>query len=148
MSPALAALGDRFDAATLARLARRTPEPLLRAATVPPLRTVVIGEVFRRMPSQIKRTAVPPDAVIRWDIGDQDRLETWYLVFEDGRARTTTRPPDGQPRTTLTVSALDFLRLASGAAQPMAMFQDGRVRISGDLFFAAQLQGMFRIPST
>ena len=28
----------------------------------------------------------------------------------------------------------------------MAMFQTGRIKISGDLFFAAQLQGMFRIP--
>ena len=30
---------------------------------------------------------------------------------------------------------------------PMTMFQSGRVKISGDLFFAAQLQGMFRIPA-
>ena len=29
----------------------------------------------------------------------------------------------------------------------MAMFQSGRIRISGDLFFAAQLQGMFEIPT-
>ena len=29
----------------------------------------------------------------------------------------------------------------------MAMFQDGRIKISGDLFFAAQLQAMFEIPA-
>ena len=29
----------------------------------------------------------------------------------------------------------------------MAMFQDGRMKISGDLFFAAQLQAMFEIPA-
>lgn len=144
------AIGSRLDAATLARLARRTPQPLLRAASLPPLRPLVIAEIFRRMPSELKKTAAIPDAVIRWRItGDEggDPVETWYLVFEDGTCKTTTRTPDGEPRTTLTVSALDLLRLASGQEPPMAMFQSGRVKISGDLFFAAQLQGMFRIPA-
>jgi putative sterol carrier protein len=145
--PALAAIGDRFDAATLARVARRTPDPLLRAATLPPLRPFVIGEIFRRMPSQLRGGAAPPDAVIRWDIGDADGAETWYLVFAGGRARTTTRPPEENPRTTLTATPLDFLRLAAGTEPPMAMFQGGRIRISGDLFFAAQLQSMFEIPA-
>jgi putative sterol carrier protein len=145
--PALATISERFDAATLARLARRTPQPLLRAATIPPLRTMVVAEVFRRMPSQLKTTAAPPDAVIRWDIGDEDSAETWYLVFEEGRARTTTRAPETNPRTVLSVSAIDFLRLAAGTEPPMALFQSGRIRISGDLFFAAQLQNLFAIPA-
>jgi putative sterol carrier protein len=146
---ALNAIGDRFDARTLARLARRTPQPLLRAASHPPLRPLVIAEIFRRMPSELKKTAAAPDSVIRWRITGEgsEPVETWYLVFEEGKCRTTTRAPEGEPRTTLTVSALDLLRLASGQEPPMAMFQSGRVKISGDLFFAAQLQGMFRIPA-
>jgi putative sterol carrier protein len=147
---ALNAIGERFDAATLARLARRTPKPLLRAASLPPLRPLVVAEIFRRMPSELKKTAAAPDSVIRWRITDGDgggAVETWYLVFDDGTCRTTTRSPDGEPRTTLTVSALDLLRLASGQEEPMALFQTGRIKISGDLFFAAQLQGMFRIPA-
>lgn len=145
----LAAIGDRFDAATLARLARRTPRPLLRAASVPPLRERVVAEVFRRMPSELKKTAAAPDSVIRWRVTGRhgEPVETWYLVFEGGKCRTTTRAPESEPRTTLTVSALDLLRLASGQEPPMAMFQSGRIKISGDLFFAAQLQGMFRIPA-
>jgi SCP-2 sterol transfer family len=71
---------------------------VLRAATIPPIRTLVIGEIFRRMPSQLKPSAAPPNT-------------------------------------------------ATGAELPMAMFQSGRIRISGDLFFAAQLQGMFEIPT-
>ena len=137
-----------IDAQTLARLARRTPEPLLRAAVLSPTRRLVVAEIFRRMPSQLKRSAAATDAVIRWQITDRDGevLETWFLCFEDGRCRTT-RAPEDNPRTTLTVSALDFLRLAAGTEPPMAMFQSGRIKISGDLFFAAQLQGMFRIPA-
>jgi putative sterol carrier protein len=146
---AISAIGERFDAATLARLTRRTPEPLLRAATLPPVRSLIVAEVFRRMPSELKATAAAPDAVVRWQVADDrgGEVATWYLVFADGTCRTTTHPPDGAARTTLTLSALDLLRLASGTELPMAMFQNGRVKISGDLFFAAQLQGMFRIPA-
>lgn len=146
---ALAAIGDRFDAATLARLARRTPEPLLRAATLPPVRGLLVAEIFRRMPSQLKPAASLADAVIRWRITDADgeEAEDWYLVFEGSKCRTTTKAPGASPRTTFTVSALDFLRLAAGHEPAMAMFQSGRIKISGDLFFAAQLQGVFRIPA-
>ena len=138
-----------IDAERLARLARRTPEPLLRAAVLPPTRRLVIREIFRRMPSQLKPSAALADALIRWQITDAaDRpVETWFLAFEDGRCRTTTTAPEANPRTTLTVSALDFLRLAAGTEPPMAMFQNGRIKISGDLFFAAQLQSMFQIPA-
>jgi len=143
----LSAIGDRFDAATLARMARRTPDPVLRAMTVGPMRSLVVGEVFRRMPSQVKPAAAPPDCVIRWRIGEGKKVETWFCVFEAGGLKTTTRDPETPPRTTLEVSAPDFLRVATGSAFPMAMFQDGRIEISGDLFFAAQLQGMFEIPA-
>lgn len=143
---ALVAIADRIDPATLARLARRTPEPVLRAATSGPWRSRVVGEVFRRMPSQIKPAAAPPDCVIRWRIGEGKHVETWFCVFEGGRLKTTTKEPETAPRTTLEMSAPDFLRLATGKEMPMAMFQYGRVKISGDLFFAAQLQGMFKIP--
>ncbi len=110
----------------------------------------MVAEIFRRMPSQLKRTAAATDAVIRWQITDRDdavRSRPGSWSSRTACCRTTTRPPEGgNPRTTLTVSALDFLRLAAGTEPPMAMFQSGRIKISGDLFFAAQLQGMFRIP--
>jgi predicted lipid carrier protein YhbT len=142
----MAAIGDRFDAATLARMARRTPEPLLKAMTAGPFRAFTVAQVFRRMPAQIKPAAAPPDCVIRWRIGEGDKGETWYCVFESGRLRTTRNEPETAPRTTLDMSARDFLRIATGKEIPMAMFQEGRIEISGDLLFAAQMQGMFTIP--
>lgn len=137
-----------LDVETLARVGRRIPEPLLRAALLPPTRRLVIGGIFRRMPSQLRGSAKTTDAVICWKITARGELaETWFLVFEEGRCRTTTSPVGVAARTTLTLSTLDFLRLATGAANPMQMFQSGRIQISGDLFFAAQLQSMFKIPA-
>ena len=136
-----------IDPAALARLVRRVPEPLLRAAVLPPTRRRVVAEIFRRMPTQFRSTGAT-DAVIRWDVdaGEGSRVDTWFVVFEDGVCRTTRRPPETKPRTTFAVGALDFLKLATGSENPMQMFQSGRIRISGDLFFAAQVQAMFKIP--
>lgn len=137
-----------LDAETLARLGRRVPEPMLRAALVPPARRVVVAEIFRRIPAQLKTSASAPDALIRWQITARGEIaETWFLILEEGRCRTTNEALDASPRTTLTLSALDLLRLATGAGNPMQMFQSGRIKISGDLFFAAQLQAMFTIPA-
>ena len=135
-------------AETLARAARRTPEPLLRASLAPPFRRSVIAGIFRQMPRQLKPSAAAVDATIRWDVTKGgETFETWYLIFEGGACRTTRRPPEHNPRTTFTVDGLDFLHLAMGAENPMTMFQSGRIKITGDLFFAAQLQSAFAIPS-
>lgn len=137
------------DAESLARLARRTPEPVLRAALMRPTRALVIAQIFRQMPAQLKDSASIQDATIRWDVTHPGaEPDTWYLVFAKGGCRTTRSiAAAAKPRTTLSVDAMDLLQLASGAANPMQMFQQGRIKISGDLFFAAQLQSMFRIPT-
>lgn len=136
-----------IDPRTLARAARRTPAPLLRAAVSPPFRRAVITGIFRQMPRQLKSSAAKTDATVRWDItGSNGSVDTWYAIFEDGRCRTTRTAPELNPRTTFIVDALDFIRLAAGMENPMAMFQNGRIKISGDLFFAAQVQSMFAIP--
>ena len=137
-----------FGPETLARAARRTPEPLLRAAASAPFRRTVTAGIFRQMPRQLKPSAARTDATVQWDIaGANGTVDTWYAIFEDGKCRTTRRPPELNPRTTFAIEALDFIRLAAGMENPMAMFQNGRIKISGDLFFAAQVQAMFAIPA-
>lgn len=138
-----------MDTVFLTRLARRTPKPLLRTAATPPFRALTIREIFRRMPAQLKPRADIPDTVIEWRVTDEagEVFATWFIVLAAGRCRTTTAAPEARPRTTLTSTARNLLRLATGTEPPMEMFQAGRIKISGDLFFAAQLQGMFTIPA-
>ena len=130
-------------------LGRVTPEPVLRLVLSGPGRKLVVREIFRRMPSRVKPGAGGADAVVRWDVtGGSGGPDTWYAVFGDGRCRTTREQPEARPRVTLSVDAADLIRLASGAANPMSLFQQGRVSISGDLFFAAQLSAMFVVPAS
>jgi predicted lipid carrier protein YhbT len=137
------------NAAQLAKLARRAPASLRRIATVPPFRALTVREIFRLMPTQLKPGPAVPDAVVEWRVTDDAGrvLSTWFLVLANGKCRTTQIAPAEKPRTTLTSTATDLFALATGADPPMGMFQAGRIKISGDLFFAAQLQGMFTIPA-
>ena len=110
------------------------------------MRSLVVGEVFRRMPSQVKPAAAPPDCVIRWRIGEGEKVETWFCIFEAGRLKTTTRDPETPPRTTLEFR----LQISSAWPRvPSCRWRCSRTAASrslGDLFFAAQLQGCSRSP--
>ena len=41
---------------------------------------------------------------------------------------------------------MDFLKLVTGNANGPILFTTGKLKISGDLVFAAQIAGMFKIP--
>jgi putative sterol carrier protein len=67
-------------------------------------------------------------------------------VIKNGKA-TVSDKPEHEPRVTFTVGAVDFLKLVTGNANGPIMFTTGKLRISGDLPFAAQIAGIFKIPS-
>ena len=87
------------------------------------------------------------DAVVHWKIlerpdGGHDHYE---LVIKDGKAAVSSTPQH-EPRVTFSVGAVDFLKLVTGNANGPILFTTGKLKISGDLVFAAQIAGMFRIP--
>ena len=110
-----------------------------------PQRQQMQAEVFRRMQEEYKPGG--QDAVIHWTItrpdGDPDR---WEVVIENGTC-TATDQPSREPRVTMTLSGVDFMKLVTGNAAGPMMFMSGKLKISGDVAFAALMQGMFRIPS-
>jgi putative sterol carrier protein len=88
--------------------------------------------------------------VIEWrlhGIGNEGAgAQRWFVVLSDGECRTG-RDLDAKPRVTLELGALEFLKLVTGNANPVAMFMTGKLKIRGDLLFAARVQGFFSIPS-
>ncbi|MDQ3572721.1 MAG: SCP2 sterol-binding domain-containing protein [Actinomycetota bacterium] len=138
----------RLDVNALARLARRIPEPVVRTGMSSPGGALVIDQIMRMVPTQLVGPQTV-DAVVRWDVaGGRGGRRTWFLVFADGACKATRREPEERPRTTFTLTGEQLVRLATGRENPMAMFQAGRIGISGDLWFAAQLSSMFKIPVT
>jgi len=134
------------DPAEFARTIGQTPDDQLREAMEGPLRDQIIGEIFKRMEEHY-RGGSGQSAVIHWKItGRPDGGEDlWEAIVADG-ACATSPEPKSDPRVTLKLSGVDFLKLVTGNASGPMMFMSGKLKIEGDLMFSAQIQSMFTIP--
>ena len=130
-----------------ASLVRHAPaDQLDEVMADPQIRGLILGEVFGRMGEQYsggRKTR----AVIHWKIldrpgGGYDHYET---VLDSGEC-TVNSPPEHEPRVTIRLSGAQFLRLASGNASPATLFFTGKLKLSGDIGFAAGLSNLFNIP--
>ena len=48
---------------------------------------------------------------------------------------------------TIVIDGVAFLKLVTGNSNPVMSFLSGKLKIKGDLGYAAQIPGLFRIPS-
>jgi putative sterol carrier protein len=120
----------------------------LREALRGPQREAIIDEVFRRMEQHFKPgSATGVDAVIHWKVtGPTDGAHDHYeVVLRDG-ACIAGKDPQHEPRVTLMLDGVDFMRLVTGNAAGPMLFMSGKLKIEGDLMFSAQIQSMFTIP--
>jgi putative sterol carrier protein len=107
----------------------------------------ILTEVFRRMEEHlVSESARGVDAVIEWRLtrpgGGHDR---WQVVILDGSCRVV-RDGAARPRVTFTIAPVDFLRLVTGNAGGPSLYVFGRLKVQGDLLFAARVPALFEIP--
>jgi putative sterol carrier protein len=114
-----------------------------------PLRERVLDEIFARMGAHIRSDkARDLHAVVHWRLsggvgeGGYDRYET---VISRGSC-TVSREMRSSPRATITTAPADFFRLITHQATPAVLFVTGRIKVKGDLAFAAGLIGFFDLP--
>ncbi|MCR6487139.1 SCP2 sterol-binding domain-containing protein [Amycolatopsis sp. OK19-0408] len=114
-----------------------------------PLRERVLDEIFARMGAHIRpERARDLHAVVHWRLsggvgeGGYDRYET---VISHG-ACTVSREMHSPPRVTITLAPADFFRLITHQATPAVLFVTGKIKVKGDLAFAAGLIGYFDLP--
>jgi putative sterol carrier protein len=120
----------------------------LREALSGPQRQAIIGEVFRRMEQHFKpSSAAGVDAVVHWKISGRPdgAIDHYEVVLKDGSC-TAGNDPQHEPRVTLTLDGVEFMRLVTGNAAGPMLFMSGKLKIEGDLMFSAQIQSMFTIP--
>jgi putative sterol carrier protein len=137
------------DPVEMARAVAQTSDSDLRAGLRSAFRATVLDEIFRRFPDYLSAERTRGvDAAVEFKLtgrpgGDADR---YTVLVQDGTCRVE-RDTDAQPRGTITIDAADFLKLVTGNANPPVMFLRGKLRVSGDLAFAARLITFFKIPS-
>jgi putative sterol carrier protein len=144
VSEAPAQLADGFG-----RVLRDAPPERLEQAMRSPLRKPILDGIFWQMPKQLDaRQAAGVHASIRWCItGRADGgVDTYQLELDDGRARIIRGAGAPDPRLTITLDGVEFLRLVSGNSDPMRAYFTGQIKLAGDIMVAAKLATLFRIP--
>jgi hypothetical protein len=119
----------------------------------PTLRRALLDRIFSRMAGQFRPENAPGrDSAIHWrltgDDGDDELYETWITGTHGSSTPqcVTTSVPSHDPRVTFTMAGEQFLKLVSGNSSPTMMFVTGKVKLEGDIAFAAQLTKLFDMP--
>ncbi len=113
-----------------------------------PQREVVLREIFARMAEHFDPARAKGDSVVRFQIlgaadGGYDEFE---VIVRDGKCQVSESPSE-QPRVTLKVDPVAFLKLITNQKSGPELFMSGKLKIEGDLMFAPQIASMFRIPT-
>lgn len=131
------------------RLVRDAPPERLEQLMRSPARRPLLDGIFWRMPRQLDATqAAGVRTSVLWNITGRsdDGIDAYLLTVENAEANTSRDPAGADPRLTITMDGVEFLRLISGNSDPMSAYFKGRIQLAGDIMVAAQLAKMFRMP--
>jgi putative sterol carrier protein len=139
---------SNIDPKQFAQLVKGASDAQLAEAMSGDMRTKILNEVFNRMPVTFRADkAGNTNAVIHWTVtGAADGgADTYELVIADGKC-TLSDTPSQDPKLALTVGPVEFLKVVSGAANPVMMFMTGKLKAKGDLGLAANIANLFDVP--
>jgi putative sterol carrier protein len=139
---------SRMDASTFAMIIGRASADQVRGVLDrPELRTRILDEIFRRMSEHLRADrAAGTHAVVHWRLTAGDGgYDRWETIIADGTC-VVHRDYTRDPRVTITLHPTDFLKLITNNASGPVLFMTGKLKINGDLGFAARLTGLFRLP--
>ncbi|MGV9765188.1 SCP2 sterol-binding domain-containing protein [Micromonospora tulbaghiae] len=131
-----------------AQLVKSTPDAKIAEIMSGEARGKILSEVFNRMPTLFRADrAGSTNAVIHWNItGRPDGgTDTYEIVIEDGTC-TVSETATRDPKLSLTMGPVEFLKIVSGGANPVMMFMTGKLKAKGDLGLAANIANLFDIP--
>ena len=143
-SESLASIGPK----EFAQLVKSTPDSKITEVMGSDSRSKILDEVFNRMPTLFRADrAGATQAVIHWNItgGPAGGTDSYETVIENG-ACTVTNQPVREPKLTMTMDPVTFLKVVSGDGNPMMMFMTGKIKAKGDLGLAANVAKLFDIP--
>ena len=127
-------------------VARIDDSTLDRAMADDGTRALVLHGVFGQMPDRLHHDrAVGVDAVVHWQVGH--RPDAWTVRIVDGRC-TVTEGLAGTPTVRFDIGNVAFLRLISGQATGMGLLLTGKLRLSGSMAFARQVEDLFVTEAT
>lgn len=107
----------------------------------------VLKNIFQGMQEAfIPEKAQGVTSTIQYDVDTDGGTKSWSVKIENGTC-VTSEGPATDPRLTLKVGLVDFIRLIFGQADGTQLFMSGRMKLQGDMMFAMQMQGFFDRPA-
>jgi putative sterol carrier protein len=144
----LAADAPAYVADGFGRFVQNAPPERLEQLMRSPARKPALDGIFWQMPKQVN-TEIAKDmtTTIRWRITGRpdDGVDVYQLEVDQGSVKTV-KGESGDPKLTVTMDAVEFLKLASGNLDPMQAYFKGRIELSGDIMVAAKLAQLFKLP--
>ncbi|EWM14991.1 SCP2 sterol-binding domain-containing protein [Kutzneria sp. 744] len=127
-------------------ISRASKEQIEAVMAVPALRGPILDEVFHRMEVHFRtERAGSTRAVVHFRLTNGDDFDRYQVHIDDGACKITKDGQD-EPRATVTLPPLEFLKLATGNASAPVLFMTGKLKVKGDLGFAAGFMSLFDIP--
>jgi putative sterol carrier protein len=136
------------DPKQFAAMVKSAPADQIKEVMQGEQRGKVLNAIFDRMPTLFRPDrAGNTNAVIHWNVGDRPDggVDTYELVIANGKC-TLSPQPVNDPKLSLTLGAVDFLKVVSGNGNPVMMFMTGKLKAKGDLGLAANIANLFDIP--
>jgi hypothetical protein len=135
------------DPAGFARHVKQLPaadlDRLLRGSD----RQSILDGIFLRMPDVFRADrAGELETVVHWHVRNgTDGADEVYEVRIAGGTCETSRPTR-QPRLTLRLDVVDFVRMTTGNANAKLLFLRGRLKARGDLGLTNRFPSLFDVP--
>ena len=107
----------------------------------------VLKNIFEGMQEAFKADkAQGVNSTIQYDIDTPGGTKQWNVKIENGTC-TTAQGAAPDPRLTLKLDLVDFVRLIFNQADGTQLFMSGKMKLQGDMMFAMQMQGFFDRPA-
>ncbi|MET0135503.1 MAG: SCP2 sterol-binding domain-containing protein [Kibdelosporangium sp.] len=130
-------------------IANASTDQLEEVLTRPELRDLILGEIFRRMQAHLRPDkATDVEAVVHWRFAGgagEDGYDRYETVISNGTCQVN-RQMTAASRVTITMPPHDFLQLITTNASAPVLFMTGKLKIRGDLAFAAGMLSLFDLP--
>lgn len=99
--------------------------------------------IFEGMRDSFKPEAAKDvNATVQYDIDTGDGVKNWSVTFADGTC-TVSDSAASDPRLTIAIGLVDFVRLIFNQAQGPQLFMSGKMKLQGDMMWAMQMQNYF-----
>ena len=137
------------DAEEFAKNMSSVTDDQLREAMSRPMRDQILDEIFKRMEEHFRADAAgDTDAVIHWKIGGgpDGAVDEFETVIKDGTCKAHRGFESEGARVTLSMEGADFLRLVTNNVPGPQLFMSGKLKIEGDMMFAATTASLFTVP--